>query len=159
HSNSGGVLLCSWHMRRWQRANGYICEIPTCDRDYDKTQGGMELCGRHAWRRRTWGHPDHERSLKGDRRDLSTVPIALYELSDPAGIPLYYGIGVRPVDRWSWHRRKQPWADLINSERVLVWVKGIEEALRGERERRKSKGGTYQVVDIVHDPETPRELT
>ena len=159
HSNSGGVLLCSWHMRRWQRANGYICEIPTCDRDYDKTQGGMELCRGHAWRMRNWGHPDPERPLKGDRRDLSTVPIALYELSDPAGIPLYYGIGVRPEDRWSWHRRKQPWADLINSERVLVWVQGIEEALRVERELIKRKGGTYHLFNIVHNPQTPRELT
>lgn len=103
-----------------------------------------------------WGDARDDIPLKGDRRDLSNVPIALYELSDSAETPIYYGIGVNPATRWTNHRRKQPWAASIANARVLVWLQGQDEAFRVEREMIKRKGVKYHLYNEKHNPQTPR---
>lgn len=152
----GGTLLCRWHMTRWQQENGYECEVPTCEREYNGTLGGRELCSGHRWRMYRWGDTRDDIPLKGDPRDLSTVPVCLYELSDAAGTPIYYGITVHPETRWTNHRRKQPWSASIANARVLVWLQGQDEAFRVERQLIQSKGVKYHLYNKDHNPQTPR---
>src|SRR5690606_37641295 len=110
----------------------------------------------HRWRMYRRRDTRDDIPLQGDPRDLSTVPVCVYELSDAAGTPIYYGITVHPETRWTNHRRKQPWSASIANARVLVWQQGQNEACRAAPQLILSKGVKYHQYSIDRIPQTPR---